>query len=44
LSAKLENIYKEHDSLAKHNDYGKMEKDQLREEVNKLRAALQRSE
>jgi TolA-binding protein len=44
LNTKLENVYREHDSLSKNNDYGRMEKDQLKEEIQKMRVALQRSE
>lgn len=30
LNSKLENIYRDNEHLSKNNDYGKMEKDQLR--------------
>ena len=30
LGSKLENVHREHDNLARNNDYGKMEKDQLK--------------
>jgi hypothetical protein len=44
LNTKLENIYRDHECLSKNNDYGKMEKDQLREELQKAKLAFQRSE
>jgi len=40
----LENIYRDHDSLSKNNDYGKMEKEQLKEEIQKLRTICKRLE
>lgn len=44
LNEKLEKIYTEHDNLAKNNNYGQMEKEQLREELQKIRVALKRKE
>lgn len=40
LNRKLENVYKDHDHLAKNNDYGLMEKGQLKEELQNIRGAL----
>jgi hypothetical protein len=31
LNGKIENIYRDNESLSKNNDFGKMEKDQLKE-------------
>ena len=42
LNEKLEGIYQEHESLTKDKNYGQMEKEQLREEIQKARVALKR--
>jgi hypothetical protein len=35
-------VYKDHENLAKNNDYGQMQKEQMKEEILKLKSVLTR--
>lgn len=37
-------MYKDHESLAKNNDYGQMQKEQMKEEIIRLKSSLSRKE
>ena len=42
LNIKLEGVFKNHEALSKNNDFGKMEKEQVKEELTKMRTILKR--
>lgn len=44
LNRKLENVHKDHEYLTKNNDYGQMEKQQLKDQLQKIKLASKHKE